>query len=105
MIKMSELFCVSTDYLLKEEHDHGEGNVIYTEENTEVNYSSNEIPTRKISQMEVKTILKDIKKGESVISIGVMLCILAGLLFIDGNNLDNEFSDEKQVINFAVSVL
>ena len=70
IIKMAELFGVSTDYLLKDEiSDNG-----YIEERLEGAEISN---IRKVSMEEANAYLECVKENSPKIGIGVMLCVLS----------------------------
>lgn len=73
IIKLSEIFGVSTDYLLKDEiEDEASG---YTEE-YEYNYENNS-KLRKVTLQEAAEYLDEQRKGAFRIAAGVALCILS----------------------------
>ena len=71
IIRMAELFQVSTDYLLKE-----------TEERTVISdnfseTSDNSLPIRKVSMKEASSFLHLTKKRSTFVALGVSLCIIS----------------------------
>lgn len=85
IIKMSELFCVSTDYLLK---DSMEGEMeklpeVYemTEKGKET-FAAEEEKVHSISLEEANTYLDLVKNTAEKIAFGVMLCILSPVVLI-----------------------
>ncbi len=77
IVQMSELFGVSTDYLLKDEiEDEGNG------QQPSADYSFDEKPVRKVTMEDANEFLAYNNSVAGIISVGVMLCILSPVLLI-----------------------
>ena len=77
IIKMSEIFGVSTDVLLKDELD-----LSYGSENTVVDKSSAPCDVRSVSMEEATAFLADRQTYAFRVALGVMLCILSPITLI-----------------------
>ncbi len=71
ILKMSTLFGVSTDYLLKDDHD----DIEYTE-------SDDSLPLRKITLDEANAYLNFMRVSSKQVALGVFLCILSPTLLL-----------------------
>ena len=81
VIAMSELFGVTTDYLLKDEmgdEDYEEKEETETEEPERIHFD----PIRKVGHAEAEVYLDEVGKMSWWIATGVMLCILSPVLLI-----------------------
>ena len=75
IVQLSELFHVSTDYLLKDEMEQADGTEI-------VQDSSAEGPVRTIGMEEANAFLKVKEENSRRVAIAVMLCILSPVALI-----------------------
>ena len=83
IIKMSELFSVSTDYLLKDEQTEDASTIPIKEEVTEEKVTRKKIrPTREVSDAECRGFLFLTKKSAKRIAFGVWACILSPVLLL-----------------------
>ncbi|MCQ2413332.1 MAG: helix-turn-helix domain-containing protein [Clostridia bacterium] len=73
IVMMSELFSVSTDYLLKDEMES---------EHTVGTESGSDKSVRRVSIEEANDYLKTVEKGSRTVALGVLLCILSPVLLI-----------------------
>lgn len=73
IILMSELFSVSTDYLLKDEIEP---------ERQRPGESDTDRTVRRVSMEEANEFLSVMKKGSKTLALGVLLCILCPVLLI-----------------------
>lgn len=77
ILVLSEIFGVSTDYLLKDENDSGNKEIISTDDSGDA--------LRKVSMEDANSFLRINEKNEPKTALGVSLCILAPIpLFILG---------------------
>ena len=101
LLQLSEIFGVSTDYLLKDEI---ESEVPYEEEY----YSDDDQEVRSVSMEEANAFLKFNEKAASYISFGVMLCILSpvALLLMIGLSQSNSVQiSEVMATSLGIAVL
>ena len=73
IIKMSELFSVSTDYLLKEDAEPEKGTIDGADSDKSV---------RRVSMEEASAFLSTVKEQSRTVAFGVLLCILSPVLLI-----------------------
>ncbi len=95
IVKLSNLFSVSIDYLLKDEIQDAE--YIDERDNTSL---------KRVSLEEANTFIEANKKHSNNISIGVFLCIFAPVLLILLNNLsENGFFNISEVIASSLGLV
>ena len=75
IIQLSELFHVSTDYLLKDEIEQAEGAVVSQDDTAD-------IAVRTIGMEEANTFLKIKEENSRRVAVAVMLCILSPVVLI-----------------------
>ncbi|MCR4648537.1 MAG: helix-turn-helix domain-containing protein [Lachnospiraceae bacterium] len=95
IIKMAEIFSVSTDYLLKDEIESSSG-----EENTERNDSENNTVTRKVSLEEATRYINIVKKNTPSAVIATMLFTVCPVALIELAGLSDAF-EELLPVNIA----
>ena len=78
IIKLSVIFSVSTDYLLKDE----EQNLPMREEVVEFDGYEEEVPTRKVTMEEATTYMDIIKEIATPFALAVSLCVLSPICMI-----------------------
>lgn len=72
ILKLSEIFGVSTDYLLKDDNTLPESGIVSTDDS----------PVRSVSMEEAQAFLTERDAAARRISVGVMMCILSPVLLI-----------------------
>ena len=75
ILKMAELFNVTTDYLLKDEIEGEPANASSYEEDKDYN-------VRKVSMEEANAYLDTVKDASPKIALGVLLCIVSPILLV-----------------------
>lgn len=78
IIKLSVIFSVSTDYLLKDE----EQNLPMSEEVIGIDGYEEEVPTRKVTMEEATTYMDIIKEISTPFALAVSLCVLSPICMI-----------------------
>ncbi len=92
ILQMADLFQVSTDYLLRDEiEDSGNEPVLVDIESDD--------PVRRVSLKESNAFLQHNKKAASLVSTGVMMCILSPILLIELSALS-----ESGILPFSEAV-
>lgn len=80
IIKMSELFSVTTDYLLKDEQEEVSSAVTPSE--SDETKAEKETPVREVTDEECSNFLSFVQKFKKNIALGIMLCILSPMLLL-----------------------
>ncbi len=105
ILKMAELFNVSTDYLLKDEMNPED---ISTDINERVDRSESKKGCKKVSMEEASTYLSVVEKLKNMKSLAVSLCILSPviLIFFSGLAEDKKYNiSENLAAGIGLGVL
>ncbi|MCR4781192.1 MAG: helix-turn-helix domain-containing protein [Lachnospiraceae bacterium] len=90
ILKMAEIFGVSTDYLLKDE-------VGESEVKEDVSFSDEKL--RPVSMEEASKYLEEVRVATPKTAIGVMLCIISPIVLLMSSDLSERFGIEENVLS------
>ena len=90
ILKMAEIFGVSTDYLLKDE-------VGESEVKEDVSFSDTKL--RPFSMEEASKYLEEVRVATPKTAIGVMLCIISPIVLLMSSDLSERFGIEENVLS------
>lgn len=99
IVRISELFCVSTDYLLKDDIDECKSNDNFADDKASVTVSA----TRHVSMEEAKAFLSSKYETSKIIAFATFLCIISPICLIMLGVL-SEIPEYKLTDTFACGV-